>query len=497
MNANVSHSRNIILIIVISAVFVIITALISACSCSKSDDDATQGEYKQIEKRTIANSVSATGKIKSVNSEEVTSSHIGSKVKAVYVKEGDTVSPGQVICQFDTTLLQEQLNNLRKSIAEAKADSAQRSVEYDNRINEASANRLQSIADTESRLNTARVEYLQALNELEIANKNYNDYLAVPGHYAYDSNAIQLQTVISAKQSNVDLKQATIESYEQSLNNLMSSDGSTFADAKESYDEASAGTIKSLEEQARELEKSIGECTVRSTIGGTITELNVKSGDNFLTGPICLIEGVNDLMIEAEVSEYDVPDVAVGMKVMIKTEATRDAELTGFVTYVAPKAKDSGSGSGSLGAISGLIGGDMSSLAGLSSGGSGSSMASYVVKVSLNDPNPRLRLGMNAKLSIITESVDDAISVPYDAVRDDGNGNKYVEIATNYDEAKESDGKIDYENKMVNVITGIKGSYYIQVYGDVKVGDYVYVPATEGEDSLDEIMNMMGSSAGV
>ncbi len=496
MNTNVSHSRNIILIIVLSAVFVIITALISACSCSKSDSDASQGEYKQVEKRTIANSVGATGKIKSVNSEEVTSSHIGSKVKAVYVKEGDTVSPGQVICQFDTTILQEQLNNLRKSIAEAKTDNAERSVEYDNRINEANVNRLQSIADTESRLNEARVEYLQALNELEIANKNYNDYMAIPGHNAYDTDAIQLNTVISSKRSNVDLKQATIELYEQTLSNLRSSDGSFFADAKESYDDASLSTIKSLEEQARELEKSIGECTVRSTIGGTITELNVKSGDNFIAGPICLIEGVNDLMIESEVSEYDVPDVAVGMKVMIKTEATRDAELTGFVTYVAPKAKDSGSASGSLGAISSLIGADMSSIAGLSSGSS-NSMASYVVKVSLNDPNPRLRLGMNAKLSIITESVDDALSVPYDAVRDDGNGNKYIEIATNYNEAKASDGKIDYENKKVNVITGIKGSYYIQVYGDVKVGDYVYVPAAEGEDSLDEIMNMMGSSAGV
>ena len=104
---------------------------------------------------------------------------------------------------------------------------------------------------------------------------------------------------------------------------------------------------------------------------------------------------------------------------------------------------------------------------------------------------------MNAKISIITESVDNAVSVPIDAVQEDGSGNKYVEVATNYDKASKSDGEIEYEKKKINVNTGLKGSYYIQVSGDISVGDYVYVPPAQGEDSIDEIMNMMGSSAGV
>ena len=93
--------------------------------------------------------------------------------------------------------------------------------------------------------------------------------------------------------------------------------------------------------------------------------------------------------------------------------------------------------------------------------------------------------------------MENAISVPFESVVEESNGDKYVEIATNYNEASTSDGKIPFEKKKVKVNTGIRGSYYVQVSGDINVGDYVYVPAAEGADSIDEIMNMMGSSAGV
>ena len=491
------RNRMIVGFSILGAVIIAVIVIIVACASSSSKKDtAGEGEYKPIETRTIANSVSTTGTIGSANSEEVTSQHFGTKVTAVYVKEGDEVSSGQVICQFDTTTYLEQLTQLRESIAEAKVSSAERAAENDRRTVEAENTRQRNIADTEARLNAARVEYLQAAIELDEANRNYSDYMAVDGHHAYDSEALQLQSIIESKRSNVSLKSSNIETYENMLNNYTSYDTGSLYDISSTIEDTSDNTISSMEDQAKELEKSISECTVRCTIGGTVTELNVTAGDNFTGSRVCLIEGVNDLLVEAEVSEYDIPDVAVGMKAMMKTEATRDDELVGYVTYVAPKASNSGSSSlGGLGSLSGLIGMDMSSLTGGSS--SGSSSATFLVKISLNNQNPRLRLGMNAKISIITESVENALAVPIDAVMEDEDGSNYIEVAINYEEASKSNGSVDYEKKKVNVKTGLKGSYYIQIFGDVKVGDYVYVPAAEGDDSLDEIMDMMGSSAGV
>ena len=303
-----------------------------------------------------------------------------------------------------------------------------------------------------------------------------------------------MEMLIESRKSNVDVKKNNIQALEDNLNNLINSDNSNAYDAKNSFDDSASNNIQNLEQRARDVEKAIGECTVRSTIGGTVTTLNVKAGESFNGGTVATVEGVNDLLVEAEVSEYDIADIAVGMKAMMKTDATRDKELSGVVTYVAPKA--SNSGSKGMGALSGLIGMDASGLS-QSASGSGSTSATYLIRIAFDEQNPRLRLGMNAKVSIITESVENAISVPFESVVEESNGDKYVEIATNYNEASTSDGKIPFEKKKVKVNTGIRGSYYVQVSGDINVGDYVYVPAAEGADSIDEIMNMMGSSAGV
>lgn len=487
--------RRIIGFSILGAVVLLIVALIIGCSLSKDDKDVKEGEYKQVEKRTIVNSVSGTGTVSAINSEDITSQRFGTRINAVYVKEGDIISSGQVICQFDTKDLENQLSEIRKSISQAKDNKVEQDANYDRRISESINNRNSNINETEARLNQARLEYFEALGELDKANQNYNDYMADPSHHAYDTDAIQLEMLIESRKSNVDVKKNNIQALEDNLNNLYNSDNSNAYDAKNSFDDSASNNIQNLEQRAKDVERAIGECTVRSTIGGTVTTLNVKAGESFNGGTVATVEGVNDLLVEAEVSEYDIADIAVGMKAMMKTDATRDKELSGVVTYVAPKASNSSS-KGGLGALSGLIGMDASSMS-QSASGSGSTSATYLIRIAFDEQNPRLRLGMNAKVSIITESVENAISVPFESVVEESNGDKYVEIATNYNEASTSDGKIPFEKKKVKVNTGIRGSYYVQVSGDINVGDYVYVPAAEGADSIDEIMNMMGSSAGV
>ncbi len=487
--------RRIIGFSILGAVVLLIVALIIGCSLSKDDKDVKEGEYKQVEKRTIVNSVSGTGTVSAINSEDITSQRFGTRVNVVYVKEGDIISSGQVICQFDTKDLENQLSEIRKSISQAKDNKVEQDANYDRRISESINNRNSNINETEARLNQARLEYFEALGELDKANQNYNDYMADPSHHAYDMDAIQLEMLIESRKSNVDVKKNNIQALEDNLNNLYNSDNSNAYDAKNSFDDSASNNIQNLEQRARDVERAIGECSVRSTIGGTVTTLNVKAGESFNGGTVATVEGVNDLLVEAEVSEYDIADIAVGMKAMMKTDATRDKELSGVVTYVAPKASNSSS-KGGLGALSGLIGMDASSMS-QSASGSGNTSATYLIRIAFDEQNPRLRLGMNAKVSIITESVENAISVPFESVVEESNGDKYVEIATNYNEASTSDGKIPFEKKKVKVNTGIRGSYYVQVSGDINVGDYVYVPAAEGADSIDEIMNMMGSSAGV
>ena len=169
---------------------------------------------------------------------------------------------------------------------------------------------------------------------------------------------------------------------------------------------------------------------------------------------------------------------------MIKTDATRDLELEGVVSYIAPRATNTG---GSSGGLSGLMGGmDTSSITG------GSSSATYLVKIELKEQNDRLRLGMNAKTSIITEEQVDVWSVPYDAVYTREDGTVYLEQVVGRDE----EGNLI--TKELEVLIGIQGTYYVEVIsGFIDENTQILIPDAQGNSSIEELLNMMGADAGI
>lgn len=88
-----------------------------------------------VERRTLTESVSATGKITSLGSKTVTASVTGVEVKSVEVKAGDMVSEGDVIYVLDSSALEQNLADAKVSLASAQGktqisiSSAQRSLE--------------------------------------------------------------------------------------------------------------------------------------------------------------------------------------------------------------------------------------------------------------------------------------------------------------------------------------------------------------------------------
>ena len=220
-------------------------------------------------------------------------------------------------------------------------------------------------------------------------------------------------------------------------------------------------------------------------MAGVITAVNVTEGANFNGGAVANIESTDAFVIEAQIEEYDIPDIKEGMKVLVKTDATRDVELEGVVTYVAPRATNSG-GSSMAGFSSMLSGVDTSSF----SGSSGS--ATYLVKITLNEPNERLRLGMNAKVSIITEESVDTWSVAYDAVYTREDGTTYLEKVVGKDE----EGNILTEEMDVEI--GLQGTYYVEVISSELTSDtQILIPDAQGNSSIEELLNMMGAGAGI
>lgn len=472
--------------IIIVAVIVVIALVVGgiAIAGTSSKQDGPAGSVELITKRTIANSITANGTVEAANTENVTGGSYGAKVESVNVKLGDVVAAGDVICVFNTDDIDEQIKNAQDNITDAKKEKQEQLAEYDDQIAEQKASNAEDLAEAKEDLADAEAKLAEEKAELAKWEKKYtdgmtNDTLSV-------SEELELVSTINAQKTTVDNAQSRVDTYKSRVESLEDADTSNLEDAKENYAEQMDNTIESYEDRLESLTEQKEDATIRAGIAGVITALNVSADSSFNGGTIASIEGVDCFIVEAQVEEYDVADVAVGMKVLVKTDATRDAELEGVITYVAPRAINSGNSS--MSGLSSLMGGgmDTSSL----TGGSGS--ATYLVKIELKEQNDRLRLGMNAKTSIITAESQDVWSVPYDAVFTREDGSTYIQEIT----GKDADG--NYVTKELDVTIGLQGTYYVEVISDkVSETTEIFVPDAQGNSSIEELLNMMGAGAGI
>lgn len=475
--------KRLIIIIVVGVVVVLAIAGLIAYILTRETRENDSGTVDTISRRTVETTVESTGVIDSVQLEEVSSTLIGSKIAKLYVKQGDTVVPGQIICQLDTTDLQKLYIELQKSIAEAKAEKIKTNQDYDKELSDTKYERDFQIAELQREINVANEQANSAFAELAKKQTRYDEYVDAwwEGHSAWDDIALGLEAEIDELERTVSDNQFKASAYQGVLNAILESgdDGSNNSELRDKINQISDSSIKSMEEMATELQKTISQGAVRCTVGGIITSLPVKQGDSYMGGAICTIENVNSFMIYGEVEEAKVADVTPGMKVIIKTDATGDKELNGVVTYVAPRATST------------VSAGSSSVMAGTATiGASVGASAKYQVRIALNEQNPRLRLGMNAKISIITKESPNTLSVPTAALKSDDDGN-YIEVVTNMDEVEKSE-TAPYKKEKVSVNVGVVGKDYVEISGNnVKEGEYVYVPdATE-----EEIMKWLGASS--
>lgn len=524
MNKFLKKNKKKIIILSVILIALIAVAMI-IYDKNKSSDSKDNDEIGKADIRTIVNSVSGTGTVKSVSTTDINSSLTGSSIKEIKVAVGDKVSPGDVVCVMDTTNEENQIKDLESQIAEAKktqqdsqqaANDASVSAKATADATASSAassynDNINRLNDLDARIGTAQGELQAAKDDLATTQAKYDQAIkdgtisddplkeGTDGKY---TKYVQYQTVLQSKNQTVTLRQANVDNLTNQRNtiaatiatqsqaagvqapaNLFSGMGNTSTGIQNS-------TINLLNAQIKSLQDRIDMATIKSPVSGTVTEIDSSKGGIYLGGSIVVVEATDSLQIVSSVDEYDIPDVSVGMKAKIKTDATRDDILDGTVTFIAPKAYSTAASSGSLSSIiSGSTSGmDLSNL-----GSTGS--ASYEVRLSLDTPSPRLRLGMNSKISIITKTRENVLTVPFEAVKTRNNGTKYVIFRK---VVADKDGNKKVIKKNVTIVTGIEGTNYIEVLdGNIKKGDEVILAKHDTENSVEDLMNMMGSDAGI
>lgn len=452
-----------------------------------------------LQKTSLENSVSTTGTVESANVSTVTTD-LKYTVKSVNVQVGDTVQAGDVICTLDTEDLEKQIERAKESLTD---QTEQTQEAYDKALksyNEAKKDYDAAVTvaddaeddyyDSWDDLNAAtnqvsalQAEYDRAEKELSDALSAYNAALTAYGTGSAEATAAEAaynekqgaakdaQTALenaqmtTGYQSLVQAKDQAVAAWEQAKTAKEQAE-KQLETASESLDTAKKNLDKSgSSDTLEDLQEQLTKCTLTAETSGTVTSLNATVG-SICSDTVATIQDTNALKIAVTIQEYDVPNVSIGMKARITSDAT-DGEISGTLTQISPTA---------TAATSATAAGQ----------GSSSTSGTFSAEVSVDGASSGLLIGMNANVEIVQSTTDNVFVVPYDAVGTEDDGTKYVMVKTGGDGA-------DATFEKVTVTTGAENDYYIEISGDA-LSEGMEVRSSASDDSAETVdsSDMMG-----
>ena len=268
---------------------VLIVAIVAIFFLVRGDKSVAM-DYTELYRTDLINSISAKGIVESQDKRNVYSTATAT-IKTVYIKVGDKVSAGDLLCQLDT-------EDLRLNLA-------QQNVEF----TAAQQSGLKGQQDNQSNINSAKLD-------LDTKTTDYNNTKVL-----YEAGGMSKSELDQAKTA-----------YTQAQNK--------YQDALRALEEAKTAAGKELERKnidIQKLEKQIQDASIIAPISGTITAVYAREGAAG-SGLLFIIEDTDRLEITTKFREYDIGRVSPGISVVIKTDYTGDSEYSGIIAEVDPTA---------------------------------------------------------------------------------------------------------------------------------------------------------------
>lgn len=437
---------------------VIAVLLIAAYFQSKNKETGEKVYAEKVQKRSIEETVSASGRIFPEKEVKI-SSDVSGEVVELYVKEGDSVRAGQLLVRVNAQIYQDQVTRGEASVSASKAQYANAL----SNVESVRARQLQLIAQKE--------QVQSQLNQTAQAFKR-NEQLHRDGVVS-DADFESTQANLNQQQANLKAVDAQIQA---SLSDITSSQKSA---------EAAQYTLKSTEASLKELRTSLNRTSIYSPVDGVVSKKTIEKGERVvgtaqMSGTeIMRVANLNAMEVQVDVSENDILRVAVGNDVDIEVDAFPGRKFKGRVSEVANTASNAFTATGAANLTTDQV-------------------TNFVVKVRI-DPSsyadlmrggrPPFRPGMSASIDIHTNTVKDVVSIPIPSVttRDENADLKKAKAEENKTApANQKDSKAPVKEvvfvvvgdtvKMVEVKTGIQDNQHIQILSGLN-GDEEVVAA--------------------
>lgn len=424
--------KKIIWIIVGGLLLIFFAVALKNCS----GDQATKVNTEKVENRSIIESVSANGKIQPEVELKI-SSDVSGEIVELYVKEGDQVKKGDLLCKINPLIYESSLNRMSATLSGTKAE----------------------LSNAKARLEQVKAAFVNAEASFQRNKK------------LHESGAISQSDFDAAKAAYEGTK-ADVKAGEETVN-------------------ASDFNVKSTEASLKEANDNLAKTNIYSPVDGTVSKLNKEKGERVVGTAqmegteIMRLANLNEMEVSVEVNENDIVRVHNRDTTLIEVDAYIDRKFKGIVTEIANSANTTG-------VTAEQVTNFVVKIRIL--------QESYkdLIKESGGAP---FRPGMSATVDIQTKKASNVITVPIQAVttRADSTaynakvGNKDGQqeegqdgIVVNDEKSKSKDDPKDLikleecvfilsegKAKMVKVKTGIQDNNYIEIQSGLKAGDEV------------------------
>lgn len=384
---------------------VLVVGLIVAKAMNKSDKGGLKVTAEKSQKRTIIETVNASGKVYPEVEVKI-SPDVSGEITELNVEEGDSVRKGQVLARIYADIYASQRDEAASRVAQSQASVA---------------NSRAALEATKAELDQARTVYnrnKQLFDEKVISRAEFE----------------QAETALRSAQSRYNAAQQNIRSLQA----------------------GTQGTRTTLEQA----NKNLGRTIIVAPMDGVISSLSIKKGErvagnSFNVGTEMMrVANMSGMEVRVDVGENDIIKVSIGDSADVEVEAYNNRKFKGIVTQIASSTKTSGALGQSSGDVTNYevhIRIDASSYS------------------DLHDPAKPTRFpfrpGMNASADIKTKRKIDVVSVPIGAVAARVRGSdKSIE-----DQKKEKEKQKADEDEAVNVSTDELEEVVFVITGDLKV----------------------------
>jgi HlyD family secretion protein len=384
---------------------------------------STEVITEKVAKRTIIETVSASGKIQPEVEVKI-SPDVSGQIIELRVKEGDQVKKGDLLCKINPDLYLSNLDKMAAAVNTSKAN----------------------LANSRARLTQIKAQFVNSE-----ASYNRNKKL-------FEEKAIS-QAEYDASKAAYESAKADVEAAEQTVN-------------------ASEYNVKNAEASLTEANDNLRRTSIYAPVDGKVSKLNVENGERVvgtsqMAGTeIMRIANLNEMEVNVDVNENDIVRIRLHDTAEIEVDAYLDRKFFGVVTEIANSANTTG-----VSAADQVTNFPVKIRI---------LRESYQDLIPAIEPNySPFRPGMSATVDIRTNTVYKALSVPIPAVTtridstklkvdDDKPEDETKEVREKYQKPEEivflvKDGKV-HKRK---VITGIQDNNYIQILSGIADGDEI------------------------